>query len=117
MEMPSYMHVLDGRLRIKVPEIKRSPRQALQVESLLEALDGVISAKANPTTGNVLIYYHSHLLAHADLIHELRQSGYLRMPAAASIPTDSVAFFDKVGHTLARSVTEALMERAILALL
>jgi copper chaperone CopZ len=117
MDIPFYMHVLDGRLRIKVPEIKRSPEQALQVEAMIEELKGVISVKANPTTGNVLVLYHSHLLSHADLIGALRQSGYLRMPATSPLSTGTVSFFDTFGHAIARSVTEALMERAILSLL
>ena len=117
MEIPSYMHVLDGRLRIKVPEIKRSPGQALQVEAIIEALIGVISVKANPTTGNVLIFFHSHLLSHSDLIQALRQSGYLRMSATAPMSANTFSFIDRFGHTIARSVTEALMERAILSLL
>jgi len=117
MEIPSYMHVLDGRLRIKVPEIKRSPEQALHVETIIEALEGVISVKANPTTGNCLIFYHSHLLSHADLIQALKQSGYLRIPVTTPMSTSSVTFFNNFGHTIARSVTEAVMERAILALL
>ena len=117
MVIASYIHALDGRLRIKVPQIKRSTREAFHVEAIISSLDGVTSVKANPTTGNILIHYDSNLLTHADLISHLKRSGYLRPSDVIQEPISSTSFLDNVGHAIARSVTEALMERAILALL
>jgi copper chaperone CopZ len=117
-DVPSYLHVMDGRLRVKVPEIKRSVQKALHVEGVLASLEGVIRVTANPTTGNVLVLFHSHLLTHAAIIQTLRQSDYLR---AQTTVVSTVRFtehmVDTVSHAIARSVAEVVMERALLALL
>lgn len=116
-DVTSYLHVLDGRLRVKVPEIKRSVQKALHVEGVLASLEGVIRVTANPTTANVLVLFHSHLLTHAEIIQVLRQSDYLRAPASTSPFQFTGSTVDTVSQAIARSVAEALMERAILALL
>lgn len=114
-----YLHVLDGRLRVKVPEVKRSEQNALRVQQVLDSLQGVIRVTANPTTGNVLVLFHFHIITHAEILFALREAGFLRQPiperAASFHISDHVV--TTVSHAIARSVTEALMERALLALL
>ena len=60
--MSSYLHVMDGRLRVKVPETRRSVAKALHVEQLIQTLPGIIRVTANPTTGNVLVLFDSEQL-------------------------------------------------------
>src|SRR6516225_6597293 len=55
--MGTYLHVLEGRIRIKVPSIKRAPREAADIEQRVRDLDSSIAVKANPTTGNVLVLF------------------------------------------------------------
>jgi hypothetical protein len=73
----SYLHVLDGRLRVKVLSIRRSPVRADQLTRQLLALDGVDEVVANPTTGSVLIHFDSDRMGSRDLIQHLRRLGYL----------------------------------------
>ena len=119
MDISSYVHVLNGRLRIKVSEIKRSAEKASQVEEIIRVLDGVISVTANPITGNVLVFYHSHLLTHLAIIEALQDADFLRTPALQVVPlsTTSRSFMETIGHAVATSAAEALMQRALLALL
>lgn len=117
MNVPSYLHVLDGRLRVKVPEMKRSVQKAQHVEDIIGSLEGVIRVTANPTTGNVLVLFHADQLTHADILITLKRFDYLRSTAAESSFQFTEGMVDTVSQLLARSVTEALMERAILALL
>src|ERR671923_1535809 len=73
-----YLHVLDGRLRIKLPKVKGAPHRALAVEQLLLGLDGVTDVTANPTTGNVLVLFASAVIGQHDIIAALQKTGYLR---------------------------------------
>ena len=124
-DVSPYVHVIDGRLRIKVPAIKRSDQRARQVEAILTSLDGIIRVTANPTTGNVLVLFHSHLVTHQAIIDMLRQTDYLRKPTAVPAPrlTERLTggMVDTVSHAIGRSIAEAfakaVMERALLALL
>jgi copper chaperone CopZ len=117
--MSPYLHVMEGRLRVKVHETKRSLSQAQEVEQVLRSLAGITHAAANPTTGNVLVLFDSDQLTHDDILSALRKAGYLReQPSHGTLSLQLTArVVDTVSHAVARSVAEALMERAILALL
>jgi copper chaperone CopZ len=115
--MSSYLHVMDGRLRVKVPETKRSVSKARHVEQVIQSLPGVIRVTANPTTGNVLVLFDSAQLSHAEILTALKKADYLQEQAQTSSFQFTARMVDTVSHAVARSVTEALMERAILALL
>lgn len=115
--MSSYLHVMDGRLRVKVPEVKRSSARARQVEELIESVPGVTRVSANPTTGNVLVLFDPDQLTHHEILSALKNADYLQQPASPSSFQLTARMVDTLSHAMARSVTEALMERAILALL
>ncbi|HEV2172260.1 MAG TPA: hypothetical protein VGR71_01780 [Nitrospira sp.] len=115
-----YWHALDGRLRIKVPGVKRSPRHALRVEQLIGAVDGVTQVKANPTTGNVFVLFCPRTRTHADIVTVLHKAQYLHtasVPQASSSSSTNELLMQTLGQAIARSVTEALLHRAVLALL
>src|SRR5262245_13501166 len=56
---PSYLHALEGRLRIKVPEVKGCSRRARDLEQHFTPLSPIEYVSANPVTGNVLFLYDS----------------------------------------------------------
>ena len=117
--MSPYLHMLDGRLRIKIHETKRSLSQAQEVEQLLRSLPGITRVAANPTTGNVLVLFDSDRLTHDEIVLVLKKAGYLREQVSHGTPSLQFTgrMVDTLSQAVARSVAEALMERAILALL
>ena len=115
--MSSYLHVMDGRLRVKIPETKRSVSKALHVEQMIRSLPGTTRVTANPTTGNVLVLFDSAQLTHDEILSALKKAGYLREQVSTSSFQFTARMVDTVSHAVARSVAEVVMERAILALL
>jgi copper chaperone CopZ len=115
--MSSYLHMMDGRLRVKIQEVKRSVPRARHVEEVIQSLPGVTRVTANPTTGNVLVFFDSERLTHDEILSVIKKADYLQEPAPTSSFQLTARIVDTVSHAVARSVTEALMERAILALL
>jgi copper chaperone CopZ len=107
-----YVHLVHGRLRIKVADVKRSPHKASRVEEALRNLSGVTHVKANPTTGNVLVLFQPNVVTHDVIIGRLRNVA----PLCAESPAVSHQKID-VGSILVRSIAELLVERAIVALL
>lgn len=83
MSTPSYIHLTDGRIRLKVAEIKKCPDLASTAESLLSEAKGIDSASANPLTGNILIYFDPGVTDHNEIIELLRQNGYLKRKATS----------------------------------
>ena len=110
----SYLHILDGRMRIKVPEVKRSHVNAVKVEDALRRLNGVHHAKANTTTGNVLVLFDSDLLDHQLIVDHIRRIGFLNLELQPQEPTFPVP---GISQFLVRSMAEVMVERAIGALL
>jgi hypothetical protein len=89
----SYMHSLEGRLRIKIPQVKGAAEKALEVELHLQHFSGVDYVSANPTTGNVLIFYNPRLIDQWQLISCLKELGYLSQssPRAGGASTSAAA--------------------------
>jgi hypothetical protein len=106
-----YVHVLDGRLRIKLPQVKGAPQRALAVQQLLRGLDGVTDVTANPTTGNVLVLFTSAVIGQHDIIAVLQKTGYLG--------DDNVSEQDRKSLTsmVVQSALELAIERLVVALI
>ena len=88
----SYVHALEGRLRIKIPRVKGAARQAQEVERHLRQSAGIEDVSANPTTGNVLILYNSRLIDQEDIISSLKEVGYLSHPSHRGSGGNNPAF-------------------------
>jgi copper chaperone CopZ len=109
-----YIHALNGRLRIKVAEVKSAPARALEVEGQLRKIDGINRVKANPTTGNVLILYHPEQIEQAEVIGALRHLGCLRESAAIRTTASGTALaVAGVGEALAETLVRSTMELAL----
>lgn len=107
-----YLHVLDGRLRIKIPQVKGMPQRAHTVERLLLGLAGVTEVTANPLTGNVLVLFTSRVISQHEIIAALQQVGYLREGHSAA-GQGRKSFTSLV----VQSAVELAIERLVLALI
>jgi copper chaperone CopZ len=106
-----YLHVVRGRVRVKVPEVKRCRVKAREVEQTLRKMQGVTHVKANPLTGNVLILFQPRLVDLSQILSALRSIDCFNQPPTPPIVNEGVYRF------LFQSVAEVALERAILALL
>jgi len=106
-----YLHVLDGRLRIKLPQVKGAPQRALAVEQLLLGLDGVTDVTANPITGNVLVLFTPAVISQRDIIAALQKTSYLSDDHAATQGRKSLI------SIVVESAIELALERLVLKLI
>lgn len=118
----SYVHALEGRLRIKVPEVKGVPLKAREVERQLVMTPGVEEASANPTTGNVLIHYNPRLISQEQVIASLFELGYLEEPAyrdhgKAGVSTTPGKVLGKVTTAVASTLFEVALTRLVTTLI
>jgi hypothetical protein len=120
MRVPSaYIHALEGRLRIKVAEVKGNAESAWIVESRLSIIAGIDQVTANPRTGNVLVLYDPARLTQGELVETLQGWGYLQdetlQPGthrgSVGIGRESLA------NTLVRSSVEFALQRLFTALI
>jgi len=114
MQGTSYVHMLEGRLRIKVSEIKGSADKAVEVEATIRELRGVTHVKANSVTGNVLVLFDSEETNHYHIIGTLKDLGCLSK-LSPTVPSRSA--HAKWTEALAGPIAQMVIERAILALI
>jgi hypothetical protein len=113
----TYVHALEGRLRIKLLEIKRAVTKAREVERQLQQFTGVDYVSANPTTGNVLILYDPRVIEQRELIFFLMQLGYLSPPMAGSGITYSPSVVERTAATVAVTIMEFAFTQLVGALI
>jgi hypothetical protein len=106
-----YLHVLDGRMRVKVSDVKRSSTKAAEIQAILLAVDGIRHVTANPTTGNVLVLFDSQKLDHERILRTLRQLSRFRVPSPKAYGRQH-----KVVDTVLHSAVQVALERMLLAL-
>jgi len=115
----SYVHALEGRLRIKIPEVKGAAGKALEVESYLQLLSGLEQVSANPVTGNVLILYNPRLVGVDEIIAALKDLGYLEDPSARSRGSQGhqEGMVERLTSAVASSLMEVALTRLVTALI
>lgn len=59
-----YNQTLDGKILMRVPEVKGSSEMAWGIESQVSKLNGVAHVKANLVTGSVLVLFDSQVISH-----------------------------------------------------
>ena len=115
-----YIHALNGRLRIKVPEVKGLPVKAVGLEGALRNTDGITSVRANPTTGNVLVLYDPERIRQHEVLSALQRLGYLHLWHDAVVRTPDRAdprTLEGIGETFARTFMHTTVELAVQRLL
>jgi copper chaperone CopZ len=115
MNEPTYLHILDGRLRIKVPEVKGSPLKAGEVEEALQRIGAVTHVKANPTTGNVLILFEADKTNQDQILETLRSLNCLQRNGASSHQTAKVV--GVVAQVFLQQAFDVAVKRMMLALI
>jgi copper chaperone CopZ len=110
----SYIHALEGRLRIKIPEVKGAPWKAGEVERHLKLLTGMEDVSANPVTGNVLILYDPRLVNQEEIISALKELGYLE---EASPQSKGDGMVERLTTTVASTLMEVALTHLVTALI
>lgn len=120
------MHHVAGRLRLRLPQLKQGGIRAAEVTATVRAIDGVISAEANPVTGSLLIFYDAASVESVGLWEALGAAlaahGYSRIRAAVPPRRDTGAsrvspvvdrfvgtLFDKLVEHSAHAVVASLL--------
>ncbi len=113
----SYVHAVEGRLRIKVPEVKGAALKAREIEGHLALCPGVEEVSASPITGSVLVLYNPRLIGQEEILLAFQEIGYLK-EIAPQVPRESDTAPDHEGviARVATAVASTLMEVALSSL-
>jgi copper chaperone CopZ len=114
----SYVHALEGRLRIKIPEVKGAPHRAREIERHLASCAGVEEVTASPITGSVLVLYNPRLIGQEEIIFAFQEIGYLvdskpKAPGGASSNSTHEGALTRVTHAVASTLMEIALSRLV----
>lgn len=114
------VHVLDGRMRLKVPALKGDSATAKTIESTLATFPGVLKVTANPITGSVLLYYDTRRIgrmALIDLITAMGPLGASGVTLTDAVVTPTSRFREKFTEALICSTMEFALHRLMRSLI
>jgi Heavy metal associated domain 2 len=109
--MLEYVHLVPGRLRIKLSEL-RNRQSAAEAEACIAGVPGVIGVAANPATGSLRINFDKQLSVD-DLWERLRTAGCVssRCPEPSAI---GHSWIDGAGaQRFGRAVMAALLDTVV----
>jgi hypothetical protein len=118
----SYVHALNGRLRIKIPGLKGNPLRAQEIENQCNLMTGMQQVSANPVTGSLLFIYDPHLLKQEEICAVLSEMGYFWDQSGGQIAflgsaSGTHGMVEKITTTLASGLMEVALTRLVGALI
>jgi copper chaperone CopZ len=116
MHINDYIHILDDRIRVRIPGVKRSPQHAAQVERDLVQVPGITEVAANPLTGCVLIQFDSQVIDKYQVLSHLEHSGHFRATRIPLRQPDQIDRDNWMAQLVAKSVVEAGLNALVRAL-
>ena len=115
--MPSYLHALEGRLRIRLPALRNDHRAAVRLRREVQALPGVTTAETTPLTGSVLIEYDEAQTSTESLLAALDVESPTELQNRAAPAQSNDSSSPDVGDIVLKKVFEWAAQRLLLAVL
>ena len=79
--MVRIVHIMRGRLRLRMDAVKRQPRMAARLHEHLMTVSGIRQVEVKSRTGSVLLTYDPQALGSADFLDELSSALGALFPA------------------------------------
>lgn len=110
--MSYYVHDVPGRLRVKIPSLKRSSGTAEDIRRILDSIEGVDSTAVNPLTGSVLVTYDSKSLNAKRILDSLTKRGYF--DSARVVRNDDYvnSAVSRAGGLISKALIGLILEKA-----
>jgi hypothetical protein len=108
--MSYYVHEVPGRLRIKMPALRRNPKLGREIETLLRNFSGITYSSVNSVTGSVLVNYDTDFVTSGAILNTLAREGYIDLRKA--LPSRK-EMDDSLANTIGQVASKALISYAI----
>jgi hypothetical protein len=111
--MSCYVHEVPGRMRIKIPSMKRNPRVASEIRGLLKKVTGVGTVSVNMVTGSVVVQYHRDAVRSDTVLSFLSREGYIDLHNVVFNEPYVESTFSKVGIVVSKALLGYALDRAL----
>lgn len=107
------LHAVPGRLRIKIPGLRRNRHLADELCRQLNRLYGVESTSANSLTGSVLVCYDSGVISSAAILTFLSRENYIDLTKSVSGEQSKEDAFARVSEAACKALLGLALDRAL----
>ena len=111
--MTYYFHEVPGRLRIKIPALRRNSILAADIHDLLDGLSGIESTSVNIVTGSIIVHYDPERLSSCAILTLLSREEYIDMAKGLSTERQLENTLSSVGHLASKALLGFALDRAL----
>jgi hypothetical protein len=105
------LHELPGRLRIKIPMLKRNEVAARKLQNFLEEVAGISSTFVNALTGSIVIKFDPNVISSREIVSILTQEGYIDLAKIISGKPHNADGFSKIGAMASKALLGLAVEK------
>jgi copper chaperone CopZ len=113
ISMTYYLHEVPGRIRIKIPALKKDREEASCLENLLKSISGVTSVSVNTLTGSVIVYFDPEFVSSRAVLTFLSRQGYIDLAKAIPHQQYVDTALTKFGRTASKALLGLVLDRAL----
>ncbi len=110
--MSHYVHIVPGRMRVKIPLVKRKRESAEHIEQLVRQFRGIKSCSVNVITGSILILYDPETINSDVILDRFENEGFFDRSKMISSDEHIDGALTKVGEFLGKVIFSACVEKA-----
>jgi hypothetical protein len=111
--MEYYRHDIPGRLRIRIPSLKKNPRKIIDLKALTKGLPGINSISVNTITGSVVFLYNPEIMSSHAIVSLLNREGFLGPIATSDTGRHSKRALDQIGAGATKALVGLVLNRAL----
>ena len=111
--MGYYLHDIPGRMRIKIPALRRNSDEAVEIQGLLEDLPGITSTFVNTITGSIVVRYDPEIVASGAILDFLAREGYIDVGEAISGKQYTGGTLPSVGRAASKALIGLALDRLL----
>jgi hypothetical protein len=115
--MAHYIHHVPGRLRIRIPQLKRDAVHAEAAEAFVLAIEGVTAARANSVTGSIILTYQRDVVSAGTILDALALRGYYQPELVQHADHQLPAMASRAGDALGKALFGMALEKSALVLI
>lgn len=109
--MNHYIHNTPGRLRLKIPSLKRNTHEINELSLMLKDRSGIQFVDVNSLTGSVTINYDQNTTNVSELLTILSQESYIDLSRLIPSHQYMDRMFSRVGETASKALINLAVDK------
>jgi hypothetical protein len=110
--MGYYIHNTPGRLRLKIPQLKRNIMLADEISLMLREKRGVQSVEINTLTGSLKVNFNDSIISSNSLLNLLSQEGHIDLTKLVSSKNHMDSLFSGAGQVASKALFSLAIDKA-----